>query len=1283
MAPRIPRKKRVHLPGAARRFVPPAAASTVAAAASAQPIATAPKAQAATPIEPPMQAEATIPAAEAPTLPAEPAAATKLSSMAPVTEATASTTAPATAAVPTVTVTVASANGVEAPTAMVSQHPPQPTPAVAERTTAEAPNLAVTDVSPQGIAPPSAFTSTAPAAAPSSASHRGVIRRSRSRTSHRSSAKAHNTRAKSSSGNNRRCTLEVSETRDATVRATPVSAAPPPPDPTAVTPAQAAATPVEAAAASDVHPHSMATPSPPLPPPSAFPSTRRATISRLPKKKKFFSELEESAKAAETAADAAMQDAPSPAPEAAASTFEPAAEAAATITSTAAAPSLPRRATISRLPKKRARIAEDVSAEATVEETPAMVEAPAPNTEASIAADPTAGSKPPVAPTSIPPACPASTPAAAAPRATISRVPRKRKFFADIGDDTPTAGTAVNAASVEAATTIPIVAPHIAAQTTAAELPAAGEATAPPAVKPAAEPLHVPATDTAAVAAPSTGHRAIISRTAKRKKHTGVAAPVAEPVAEPVTSAAAAGVVEEGTGAAARDTHQSVQNVEAAAGEGVREPPAEVSAAAQGAPEATAMLAERPVDTPAARKTRAKKRQKCLSPAALRRREIAALNRIPRRFRPPTPPWHASEVAERAKMEAEPATTAAPPAVAAVEDTVDAVPAAPVEAPPPSTTAAVVEVHAEAGQPTLENERTAPPTTYEEAPEVEVSQGAAETTVVKVETTAAAAPGIKVDVPAPARLHRVTSKAGKRRITRASTQSKKRFFTGLEELPPAAVALPAEDLVVTAVDEKGAALSTAAAAAAAEESAVVQPSVTAVVENAECVSAEEDASVTAETRETAVPKETVDLSPQHAAIDAAEEVGAEVEAITAPSLSTPADKALPAQPKTVRRMNMRALLNSIRAAHKPLKRAQRRNRRKSSKQAKVVVAAAVMDASAPSAVEAVAEGQPTVDVKEVRDATMAIQADDGADAGETEAEAEAVEAGEEDIRTEKTAAAEFADRVAASLDEAQVEISIAAASETRIEPEVAAAVESISTEAVIAAVDASEPAEPTLAKEETVSVVPPDDEAVLVESAARGLTEELTPSSAAYAAGETEVLPSSTARRLAAKKRIKKHAKLAAERLKKRDCPPVPNAAVGDVPLVGAVHAAAEPPIPAVEETSAETLLRNAALTLPSGQVVMESFTEQEMVLRRATLDDSWDVGLRFDWQERTLTISAFPEFERDDARAAHPFVQLYKSKPRWLLKEVNEASATRMKEALGAMKRSLTARFVFQQLTK
>ncbi|KAH8610805.1 hypothetical protein ERJ75_001039600 [Trypanosoma vivax] len=115
-----------------------------------------------------------------------------------------------------------------------------------------------------------------------------------------------------------------------------------------------------------------------------------------------------------------------------------------------------------------------------------------------------------------------------------------------------------------------------------------------------------------------------------------------------------------------------------------------------------------------------------------------------------------------------------------------------------------------------------------------------------------------------------------------------------------------------------------------------------------------------------------------------------------------------------------------------------------------------------------------------------------------------------------------------------------------------------------------------------------------------------------------------------------------------------------------------------VVQPSEATLLADA-LTFPSGNVTIEQFDDKELLVRRRSLQDPWDVGLRFDWTAKTLAIGSFPTYDSMDTRCLHPFVKKYQSRPVWFLEEVNGTKANNIREVTKILKKSLSARFVFK----
>ncbi|KEG07378.1 kinetoplast DNA-associated protein [Trypanosoma grayi] len=168
-----------------------------------------------------------------------------------------------------------------------------------------------------------------------------------------------------------------------------------------------------------------------------------------------------------------------------------------------------------------------------------------------------------------------------------------------------------------------------------------------------------------------------------------------------------------------------------------------------------------------------------------------------------------------------------------------------------------------------------------------------------------------------------------------------------------------------------------------------------------------------------------------------------------------------------------------------------------------------------------------------------------------------------------------------------------------------------------------------------------------------------------------------------AKKKLERYRKQVAA----RHMAPVVNEAVAaaaaaqgavDVPLV---HVPASGAAPAVEAAApSESTLLADALTFPNGNVTIERFDDNELVARRRTTDDPWDIGLRFDWTVKTLAIGSLPLFGTTDPRRLHPFMKRYQSKPVWFLEEVSGAKANNIREVMDVLKKSLTARFVFKK---
>nr|CCC92509.1 putative kinetoplast-associated protein [Trypanosoma congolense IL3000] len=137
---------------------------------------------------------------------------------------------------------------------------------------------------------------------------------------------------------------------------------------------------------------------------------------------------------------------------------------------------------------------------------------------------------------------------------------------------------------------------------------------------------------------------------------------------------------------------------------------------------------------------------------------------------------------------------------------------------------------------------------------------------------------------------------------------------------------------------------------------------------------------------------------------------------------------------------------------------------------------------------------------------------------------------------------------------------------------------------------------------------------------------------------------------------------------------------VADTPLVNTPqYAATEEPSIAPAPPSEASLIAEA-LTFPSGNVTVEHFDENQLVVRRKSLDDPWDIGLRFDWSVKTLAIASLPSYRASDPRRLHPFMRVYQSKAVWFLEEVNGTKANNIREVMEVLKRTLNARFVFRK---
>ncbi|CBZ29336.1 kinetoplast-associated protein-like protein [Leishmania mexicana MHOM/GT/2001/U1103] len=1274
MAPRRSRAKRLHLPGAARCLAAQPSVTphvAVASPVAPPPAATAPAAKPPRSVEPPVAA-CVQPAA---TFMVPPATVAR----APVVEET--------PAAPTPNSTPASTVRTREHTAEV-QCPPDVTP-VSVAATASA--------VPTGEAmPPAAPVS----AAPSMNSPRAGISAHRRRLRAKRRAAAALARKAKHHGNT--ISAPQQTVSPSTSPQPPSPAAPPETVPVATVEAPEAAAAVEptsvaaapnvaqgGSAASELKEPAAATvmSSPPASTPTTTP--HRSTISRIPKKRKFFAELdhgvaqpaaeatpqpafsERHLRGSVTAADALPRsEVPSAVPPVTPTTaVEEVTKKTAAVVEAVHAPAAARRMVTHRISKMHAKGAAAklkhssgnlVSAETTLEAAPAVIasvtgKAPALNASTlTVPEKPAAPTAPPVAaPSGEPPQRSASlTPQSTAPhvtsaaavtpsgRATISRIAKKRKhFFAELEEPPASAAAALNGTGATTTT-------------------AGAEPTAPTVEAVVAPPLAaVAAADV--VATKATATRAMARRRSMKRGKL----PPQTAVAEAPSSADA--LSSEAT--APTPATPTVEATSAPLPEAVQG--AKVAAPAESVGEAvTTADAGRPVETPtppaAQRKlSTAKKKVKRLTAAAIRRREMAAYNRIPKRFRPPVVPR----------------SVFSPPA-AAPEST-------PAPTDPPAATAVVeaVEVN-EAPQPAemrAEGQAAAAVETIVEAPAVEVAPpppGA---------STASAAAAVEPEVPltetttsavlftAPAEEQCLVGQAPaatKSMKVRIAQSIRKRFFTALEDVPAPSPTEAAATETAAAAAEAQAAVPQARAAVQAIESSP-QVAVDGTTVDAELAAAADEAvapkstldpeskagSATSavEAASTEAPQPMADHQPTE--ITSAEETSFEVVkalrtggvGLASESVAVHTDTPALPQRKVVRVTNVRDMLKAIRKAKQAGKRGcskKRLSHKPLSQHLSTAVTGAVDETVNAEASSTAAEANLPAEV-----------VDAGIHAA-LQKEAEAVTVVEE---TETPSATEQQTVVQAQAAEVEAE-TYAESTTTMATPEVT---EARSTESV-------------------------DKEAVQPPEALQHAEMLVSPAQAAVTAPVKDFLPHafsspSPARRQAARQKIKKHAKLAAARLNKRQTYTVSAAAplaaahasaeAMDAPLVEAVHAAAEPPVPPAEEASAATLVRRSALVLPSGNVVVESFTDDEMVLRRMALDDSWDVGLRFDWQERTLAISSFPTFEETDKRSAHPFVDRFKSKPRWLLKEVNETSAAHMRKALDSMNRSLTARFVFR----
>ncbi|KAG5497719.1 hypothetical protein JKF63_03985 [Porcisia hertigi] len=1287
MAPRGSRAKRLHFPGAARRLagqpsVEPRA--TLTPPVTPQPIPTAPAAA-----KPPTSVEPPVAAPEQPVVTAE---------------------KPATS--------VARAPGVEeAPERITTYSTPAPAAHTKESTAADqvAPDLAPAPVTKALSAVPAGETNAqaAPApTAPSVPSARAAIRARRGKLrAKRRAAAALALKAKHQDNTitAQQPDIRPTEAPQPSFPAPPPETAPPPEveKPTAVAAAQPASiasepTLAQAGPSASVLVESTPAAQAPSPPARVVASSPplRVTISRIPKKRKFFAELDDSV-SRPTVVPISPVDAAAEAP--------PMAEVPPIAsTDTPPAPAAVRRMATHRISKKRANgetggltksTSSVVSAEATPEAAPTPPAAIPRNVFESNAATPTAPEKPVVSATPVveaPPLAPpqgtdssapqptapeATSAAATAPsgRSTMSRISKRRKrFVAELQEckasDTPP--------SIEEKSTAPVVA--IAAEALSSRdsvlTTAIAEPTA-PIVEAAAAPPAAPVAVTRAVSTRATARRSSMKRARLPPQATLAEAPLTEkaPHSDATVSARAATTPEPMSTPAT----EAVQTVEAAAS---AQAVSEATTATEAAPLAEASIPPAAQCQRGAPKVQTpKKKVKHLTAAAIRRRELAAYNRIPKRFRPPEPSLSVLPTPS-SQLESTPSSADARPATAVVE--AEEVAETPQQA---AVNASPMESKGAGPQMCTEEKIQAAVETLAEEPVVEAAQASSD------ETTAWAAAAVKSGAPlagtedstgrftAPAEQQLGMSPASTATTSekgRMTKWLKKRFFTALEETPAAT------STEATIGDPARVELSHATEAMEAKSAVPQSCSAVKTIEpfpEKAVHDTEADAEPTAVAEEVAALHSTLredgkalsfrpveantsteasqPLTDYHATTTNSAEVNSfgvvdelrEVEA-PLPSESAEAHPQSPAvaQRKVVRITNVRAILKEIRKAKRASKRRRsikHRHGNSLSQHPATAVTATVDEAVFAEAPCLASEANPP-----------------------SEAPAEGIDAPRhEEVETVKE----------------MTNLSV-----TELQP----VVEAHEVEETSAAeLDAETSVEATIV-EPTVNEVPltaPADEEAVQPPEVLPCTEVfISQAHKAVMPSEEDPLSytvssPSPARRQAAKKRIKKHAKLAAARLKNRQTytasAAVPRSTsyapveILDTPLVEAVHAAADPPVPPAEEASSETLVRNAALMLPSGNVVIESFTDDEMCLRRTTLDDHWDVGLRFDWQERTLVISSFPTFEETDERARHPFVQRFKSKPRWMLKEVNETSAAHMKGALDSMKQSLTARFVFR----
>ncbi|KAI5688015.1 hypothetical protein MNV84_06397 [Leishmania braziliensis] len=1080
----------------------------------------------------------------------------------------------------------------------------------------------------------------------------------------------------------------------------------------------------------------------PLPAPAPITIPHRATISRIPKKRKFFAELDDSvtvpaaeatplasskrhlltsdaavaprgAVEAGTAALPAREAPPLAPPVTPAAVVEEVTEKTSAVADDLPPPAAARRMATHRISKKPARGATGnptnssgalLPAETTLEATLAAAaavtkKAPVFNAATLTMPETSAVPTPPVvgaplvelpqrsAPSSPPLTAPEMTSAATVAsmgRATMSRISKKRKrFFAEL-DDPPASDATLPIQETLTVPADPSAAVTLNDTGTAATI-AVVEPTAPtaPTVEAAAVPPAAAVAVAEAVLAKPTATQGMVRRRSRRRGRLPPRTAVEEaltatekPPSESTASTLATPIAE----ATLAAVTESVQGAEVAA---PAESAGETVATTEAVPPVEAVAPPAAVRKRGHSKPQSSK-VKRLTAAAIRRRELAAYNRIPKRFRPPVAPRRVfpTPATEQEGATALTDASAATSVVEAVEVTETPQPAA-VSTAQTESVKAVPEM-------CTERKTTAAVEAIADPPAAEASQpppgastawgtAAVEPAECLTETTKSTAlPTASVEEQ---RLVGHGRGAPKSRRMRMTPSPKKRFFTALEEVPTANLARVEAAAVVTettaaagevqpAVPQSHAGVAAihsslqvagddtmvgADLTAVAEETATPQSALNTGSEAASATAAVEEASTEAP-QPMAEQQPTATTSAEETPFEAVDAFCIGDAAPASEAAAAHAQPPAPAQRKVIRFTNVRDMLKAIRKAKQAGKRGSAK-KRLYGKSSLPHLATTVTDA-----IDEVVSAEASSSAAEATPSAEEVGAEIGAPPPHEVEAMTAVAKTDAPAATEQQTVGE-----AAPAAEVEEEMNVEATTTTAT-PEVT----------------------------EACSTAPVNKEAVQSPETQPCAEFLMSPAQAAVAAPAEDLPPvasssPSPARRQAAKQKIKKHAKLAAARLNKHQTYTV-SAAIPlatdytpaetmDAPLVEAVHSAAEPFAPPAEEASAATLVRHAALMLPSGRVVMESFTDDEMVLRRTTLDDSWDVGLRFDWQERTLTISSFPTFEEADKRAAHPFVQRFKSRPRWLLMEVNEASAAHMKRALDSMNRSLTARFVFRHL--